>query len=187
MASEGSREIEVAMKRLAAAKSQVSAASKNMQSVEEMIAKNMQSVKEMNAKMRENAQSQLETAQKECKEADAMLKDAEKRWEVIEIESLFVVEGSGVSEVNGIYIRTPESCYGSPVFTKEELRQQWLGETVTFQVYRRNVQQHEYWYIGISGSHSFYRASLGDNPNIPPKDGWERIGHGMDPAPKLIY
>ena len=76
MTSEGSREIEAARKRLAAAKTQASAASKNMQSVEEII-----------AKMRENAQSLVQSSSREVKEAEAMLEDAEKRWEVIEIDA----------------------------------------------------------------------------------------------------
>ena len=76
MSSEGSREIEAARKRLLAAKSQAYAASKNMKSVEEMI-----------AKMRENAQSLVQSSSREVKEAEAMLEDAEKRWEVIEIDA----------------------------------------------------------------------------------------------------
>ena len=76
MSSEGCREIEAARKRLLAAKSQAYAASKNMKSVEEMI-----------AKMRENAQSLVQSSSKEVKEAEAMLEDAEKRWEVIEIDA----------------------------------------------------------------------------------------------------
>lgn len=62
--TEGNREIEAARKRLAAAKSQVSIASKNMQSVKEMIAKMLDG-----AKVISNA------AEKE-----------EKRWEVIDIK-----------------------------------------------------------------------------------------------------
>ena len=76
MTSEGSREIEAARKRLAAAKTQASAASKNMQSVEEIIAKMLEGAKQMS-----------DTAEKEVKEAEAMLEDAEKRWEVIEIDA----------------------------------------------------------------------------------------------------
>ena len=72
MSSEGSREIEAARKRLAAAKAQVTVASNNI---------------EMITKMLEGAQSQLVTSQKEAKEAEAMLKDAEKRWEVIDVDS----------------------------------------------------------------------------------------------------
>ena len=54
--------------RLAAAKSQVSSVSKHVQELEEII-----------AKIRENALYQLKIAQEEAKEAEAMLKDAEKR------------------------------------------------------------------------------------------------------------
>ena len=56
-ASEGSREIEAARKRLAAAKTQLSMAG-----------------------------TMLNAAKKEEREATEMLKDAEKRWEVIDID-----------------------------------------------------------------------------------------------------
>ena len=105
-----------------------------------------------------------------------------------------VVAGCGVSELNAIYTRTDESCYGSPVYTCVYTKgvsigekQQGLGESVTFQIYRRTVQQQDYWYIGISGSNSFYRAPVGDNPKIPPKDGWGKIGSGVHPAPNLTH
>ena len=71
MTSEGSREIEAARKRLTAAKTQASAASKH----KEMIAKLMVSANEMS-----------NISNEEVKEAETMLKDAEKRWEVIDIE-----------------------------------------------------------------------------------------------------
>lgn len=71
MASEGSREIEAARKRLAAATAQISVASKNKEAVKVMM---------------ENAKAMSAAAEKEGKEAEAMLKDAEKRWEVINID-----------------------------------------------------------------------------------------------------
>ena len=71
MASEGSRGIEAARKRLAAAKAQISVPSKNMEAVKVMM---------------ENAKAMSAAAEKEGKEAEAMLKDAEKRWEVINID-----------------------------------------------------------------------------------------------------
>ena len=40
----------------------------------------------MVAKMRENAQSLVQSSSKEVMEAEAMLEDAEKRWEVIDID-----------------------------------------------------------------------------------------------------
>jgi len=64
MSSEGSREIEGARKRLAAAKTQVSSAKEMMKSVKAL----------------------LNTAEKEFNEAQTALDEAEKRWEVIDID-----------------------------------------------------------------------------------------------------
>jgi len=71
MTSEGSREIEAARLRLAAAKSQVSTASKNMNLV---------------IKMMDNAKDMSNAADKEHAEAQIMLAAAEKRWEVIDVD-----------------------------------------------------------------------------------------------------
>jgi len=71
MASEGSREIEAARLRLAAAKSQVSTASKNMELV---------------TKMMDNAKDMFNAADKEYADAQIMLAAAEKRWEVIDVD-----------------------------------------------------------------------------------------------------
>lgn len=71
MASEGSREIEAARLRLAAAKTQVSTASKNMDLV---------------TKMMDNAKDMSNAADKEYAEAQIMLAAAEKRWEVIDVD-----------------------------------------------------------------------------------------------------
>mmetsp|Transcript_14868 Transcript_14868/g.26257 ORF Transcript_14868/g.26257 Transcript_14868/m.26257 type:complete len:214 (-) Transcript_14868:122-763(-) len=65
MASEGSREIEAAKQRLAAANTQAASA----------------------AKMMESAIAMSEAAQKEVKVAKTCLSDAEKRWEVINVVS----------------------------------------------------------------------------------------------------
>ena len=73
MTSEGSREIEAARKRLTAAKTQASAASKH---------------KEMIAKLMQSANSMSDAADKEVEEAEIMLKDAEKRWDVIHIDDI---------------------------------------------------------------------------------------------------
>ena len=70
MSLEGSHEIETAKKRLAAAKSQASAATKH---------------KEMIAKLLDSANAMSDAADNEVQEAQKMLADAEKRWEVIEI------------------------------------------------------------------------------------------------------
>ena len=71
MLSQGRHEIEAARQRLAAAKTQASAASKNMEAAKLMM---------------ENAKSLLESSSKEVDAAKKCLSEAEKRWEVIEIE-----------------------------------------------------------------------------------------------------
>jgi len=71
MLSEGSREIEGARKRLAAAKTQVSSAKMMMEQAKAML---------------NSAQTLSDTADKEFKEAQTALEEAEKRWEVIDID-----------------------------------------------------------------------------------------------------
>ena len=69
MSSSGSREVlEAARKRLASAKSQVSAASQHMKAV------------------MASAQTMCDAADKEYKEAKAALEEAEKKYEVIDID-----------------------------------------------------------------------------------------------------
>ena len=68
-------EIEAARKRLAAAKTQASAAAANLTSVKEII-----------AKMLDSAQALCDTANDEVKEAEKFLAETEKRLEVIDID-----------------------------------------------------------------------------------------------------
>jgi len=71
MSSVGSREIEGARKRLAAAKTQVSTAKMMMEQAKAML---------------NSAQTLSDTADKEFNEAQTALEEAEKRWEVIDID-----------------------------------------------------------------------------------------------------
>jgi len=80
MSSEGSREIDAARKRLAAAKTQAASASTNMES-----AKAMMAAAEI---MMTNAQSQIQSSSKELDDATIFLVEAEKRWEVIDIDEV---------------------------------------------------------------------------------------------------
>lgn len=79
MSSEGCREIEAARQRLAAAKTQASSVSKNMQSARE--------IEQLAKKNREAIQLQLETSREEVEMAETFLKEAEKRWGVIDVDS----------------------------------------------------------------------------------------------------
>ena len=100
MSSEGSREIEAARKRLLAAKTQASAASKH---------------KEMIANLMESANSMLDTAEKEVTEAKTMLKDAEKRWEVINIDIDSPKKKEGSSNKKRKVSLSPQGNNNSPV------------------------------------------------------------------------
>ena len=90
--SEGSREIEGARLRLASAKTQASAAFKNMDSAKLMSAdaqRMMETAKSMMDRAdnnMKNAEAMVQSSSKEVEEAAKCLKDAEKRWEVIEID-----------------------------------------------------------------------------------------------------
>jgi len=107
MASEGSREIDTAKQRLAIARAQKSSASKMIDSANSLAksasemkesARNMAAVaaitKESANKMadtakknKEAAQSQLQSTQSEVEAAEAFLKEAEQRWEVIDVDA----------------------------------------------------------------------------------------------------
>ena len=83
MSSEGSREIEGARKRLDAAKKQVSTAKMMMEQAKAML---------------NSAQTLSDTADKEFKEAQTALEEAEKRWEVIDIDA----DGTNDASMNDI-------------------------------------------------------------------------------------
>mmetsp|Transcript_19239 Transcript_19239/g.41707 ORF Transcript_19239/g.41707 Transcript_19239/m.41707 type:complete len:275 (+) Transcript_19239:2-826(+) len=72
MSSEGCREIEAVEQRLAAAKAQESSASEMMDSANDMLA---------------TARKNMESSRNEVKATEALLKDAEKRWEVIDVDA----------------------------------------------------------------------------------------------------
>lgn len=92
MSSEGRYEIEAAKNRLIAAKTQVSSAKKNVKCAQAMLLdaqKTMDAAKAMMARATKNseaAQSQLESSKEEMKAAQSGLAEAEKRWEVIDID-----------------------------------------------------------------------------------------------------
>ena len=70
--SEGGREVlEAARKRLATAKTQATAANTNLESIKQMLV---------------NAQSMSDAADKEVKDAQTALEEAEKKYEVISID-----------------------------------------------------------------------------------------------------
>ena len=78
MSSEGSREIEAARKRHAAAKAQVSEASEMTEKANAMI--------EAAKSMKQSANAMTQRATKEVKDAQQMLADAKKQWEIIGID-----------------------------------------------------------------------------------------------------
>ena len=85
MASEGSREIEAARKRLVAAKAQASTAPEMTEKANTMMdaaKKSMEAAKSI----KQSADVMAAAVDKEMKEAQKMLADAERRWEVIDID-----------------------------------------------------------------------------------------------------
>ena len=187
MSSEGSREIEGARKRLAAAKT-----------------------------MMESAKALLNTAEKEYNEAQTALDEAEKRWEVIKIDDdddtnppknnkrrkvslspsssldtnmkvkpgrahnsmgpLFVtVEGCGISEINGRYNQkkgasSDDLRHGAPVYYGR--RVEWKGSNkVCFVFYR--FRNRKTWGIGVAGSGTCtLQADHDTTSSTPPRTGW---------------
>jgi len=127
------------------------------------------------------------------------------------IPDQILVEGCGISEVNGTYDRIAYKMYGSnsPVFNKKEI---WKGEVKEFVIYECSTNTHcGQWYIGILERHTslspisfyFYEVRHRNDPQqisqcldgkiplinllIPPVNGWTKIEHGVDPAPTLKY
>ena len=93
MASEGGRhEVEMAKMRLATARTQASAASKNMQRANDMVGdadamiKSAQAMKARATKNRDAAQLQLQSTRSEVGSAEKCLAETEKRWEVIDVD-----------------------------------------------------------------------------------------------------
>ena len=92
--SEGSREIESMKQRLAAAKAQASSAQAQVVSTSQMMnaAHHMLETAKKNhhnaTKNYATAQKNMEDSQKEVKVVEALLKEAEKRWEVIDVDAI---------------------------------------------------------------------------------------------------
>ena len=274
MLSEGRHEIESARQRLAAAKTQASAASKNMEAAKLMM---------------ENAKSLLESSSKEVDAAKKCLSEAEKRWEVIEIDeeepddllnndhsrkkkrkvsvvephgsnnnsnysagnnvsrsnadergrnggattptaisstapvvtpgreraigasattpaassssisnnvTRVVVEGCGISVVNGTYTQVVELLNdGAPSFWKKGW---WGGKLCKHAIYRRKFNNTNIWVFGYlddeGGGRSMkrlYTSRVNANSLTPPEDGWDAFvrNGGVYPPPKcrIIY
>ena len=210
MSSSGSRELlEAARKRLASAKSQVSAATKNMKAV------------------MASAQTMCDAADKEYKEANAALEEAEKKYEVIDIDaddlgnsgqeginkrkktlanssptsvaiSSFprevTVVGCGLPEVNGIYLKEDDGD-NFPTYKKQGMWKRQSNVTKIFKL--TGPPQGGLWFISYglissSGAESddclcLYYSNAGCS--VPPKDGWESYSSecGQHTVPKLTY
>ena len=132
-----------------------------------------------------------------------------------DIPNYVLVEGCGITELNGTYNLADTDDKGAPVFCK---RGKWMGNVTDYTIFReRNKLGNDYWYIGIfsltpgtlgylghwyigirpnlTPSIRFYKAA--NNTERPPPDGWKvmgqgkeiqgRWGYGINPPPTLRY
>mmetsp|Transcript_16501 Transcript_16501/g.29933 ORF Transcript_16501/g.29933 Transcript_16501/m.29933 type:complete len:251 (-) Transcript_16501:1214-1966(-) len=110
-----------------------------------------------------------------------------------------VVEGAGVSEVNGTYKRCQPSYHdfpfsldkNVPVYSKSG---SWKGNAAKFSIYR----QLGYWWVtcgdqdsaGACCSTSTMRSLYGNSrsdTNLPPKNDWYVLTEGSIPSPQLKW
>ena len=116
--------------------------------------------------------------------------------DTIAIPEQILVEGCGITELNGTYNRGADEG-AAPVFSKKGT---WKGKAVEFEFYRRaNILGYGYWYIGIrEGRISpiiFFKVSYKMPPppaavlipKVPSIEGWEKAEYGAYPTPTLAY
>jgi len=90
-----------------------------------------------------------------------------------------VVEGCGLPEVNGTYIKRSD---GAPVYEKSG---QWNGEKCTFQI----IRSWTFWGISVFGKKTPHRPLYYCQPagksETPPENGWYALRGGVLPAPSV--
>mmetsp|Transcript_16500 Transcript_16500/g.29928 ORF Transcript_16500/g.29928 Transcript_16500/m.29928 type:complete len:241 (-) Transcript_16500:1235-1957(-) len=107
-----------------------------------------------------------------------------------------VVEGAGVSEVNGTYKRCQPSYHdfpfsldkNVPVYSKSG---SWKGNIVKFFIYRRTNSK--FWFVsccwvqdsaGTCCSNFYF---TGEDTKLPPKNDWLGFTEGNSPSPQLKW
>lgn len=228
--AQGRREIESARKRLATAEKHATSTAKSLESatqaeysanktadaakkIAELVQKSADAAKinadlaKYNAeKVTENRKatnSQYADSKKEVAEAEKFLKDAEGRWEVVDIDSdngpeknerrkkqkmavadTILVEDCGMSEVKGTYKLSAEMHNGVRQYCKQG---QWKGRIVEYDIYFDSYAKFP-WKIGIETTHDacdFYNAPTTGSVEVPPLHGWTAVSYGFNPPPTL--
>ncbi len=214
MLADGRHEINATRQRLVAANARELSATNVMDSACKMEASSRRMLKiamrnSENAKKNvEVAREQLATSREEVIAAETQLKEAEKRWEVIDVDmplpaavppkrrkvtappsdARLVVEGCGLSNVNGVYKRDgfePDDC---PIYTRKGRYQE--GNNVYEGKYMI-CHQDEMWQIVFKRYGATLMTHLyinnGFGRNTPPTNGWaaRARGGGTLPAPSV--
>jgi len=100
------------------------------------------------------------------------------------IPDQILVEGCGISEVNGTY-QLDYDDEDSGYYKSGD----WKGEVQDFVIYRQEhyweSNDNHTWYIGLGIGIRFYESTR--NGKFPPLYGWELSDNGLDPAPTLTY
>ena len=213
MLADGRHEINAIRQRLAAANARASSATKVMDSackVEESSQRMLTIAIRNGENAKKNvdvARDQLTSSREEVIAAETLPKEAEKRWEVIDVdmplpaatppkrrkvsaspsESL-VVEGCGLSNLNGAYKRDGVESDGYPMYMKKGRYQEGNN------VYEGNYMichQDESWHItfkrhGATLMTHLYNNRNDCNRNTPPTNGWAVMrNRGTLPAPTI--
>jgi len=107
------------------------------------------------------------------------------------------VEGAGIDEVNGTYIRTEKTLSGAPTFAMEGMFQ---GSSVVFEIFLSTCENDatgpKYWYIAsklntdvYTGFYPYNAACVEGNLFTPALTGWRTTtsdaSNGRSPAPTL--
>ena len=140
------------------------------------------------------AKAQLLKSQNEEKDAAIKLDEVSKRLEVIDVDDVnnnaavlnngyveeILVEGAGINEVNGRYIR--HSLVVSSPYPSFSRSGEWQGKAVNFKIYHAGLTS---WMIS-AGSTDFYVNNNSFN-FLPTKDDWCTCNRGIPPEPELKY
>eukprot|EP00571_Detonula_confervacea_P003189 CAMPEP_0172319704 /NCGR_PEP_ID=MMETSP1058-20130122/38456_1 /TAXON_ID=83371 /ORGANISM="Detonula confervacea, Strain CCMP 353" /LENGTH=348 /DNA_ID=CAMNT_0013034815 /DNA_START=91 /DNA_END=1137 /DNA_ORIENTATION=- len=94
-----------------------------------------------------------------------------------------LVEGCGIAEVNGTYVKYNHPNDGVSTFYKMG---EWEGKPVKFLLFRgQNVYGSKSWAIRPEGGQTLYTAHCSAEAQVPPTHGWVARGKGVSPAPKF--
>jgi hypothetical protein len=122
-----------------------------------------------------------ETALEENNNGDDATAQNETAMAAARLENNIVVEGAGLTVINGTYKKLAAHCY--------EKEGQWNGAIGIFMIFQKGT----HWFFGFRGDRTpycqqtLYRTMSSCPADTPRKNGWMTFGDGVSPAPKLKW